>query len=483
MKLMKSKHVMIVAISASLGASPLRAKAIPQALGQVLSRVTASKLARSGVGTNSSLALAQDATAQASAIALQSRALPSPLTSPPFPFSDWAVNGGSPIGESWDASRGPLQNALFGKGWDSSRVHLYGWIDAGFDRSTSNHSNLPYLYAIQPNRPQLNQAVLRLERLPDTVQVSHLDWGFRVTGLAGIDYRFGLADGYFYDQLKSRNALYGWDIPEASAMLYLPKIGQGAVIQAGRYYSPTNTEGQLAPSNYLYSHSLTGNSDPYTYSGVNLQLRLSSHWSLFAGVHGGDDKSPFSKSAALNGELLAGWQDANNSNFLWGGFDSLGSGKFKNGHDDVQIFSLLWGHKFNEVWHTQTQIYYMWQYDAALGGNEVDGPTEPYAPGGGLGPIIPGQSHTLALVNYLSRKLNSRDALTLRTEFFDDAQGQRTGYANDYTTLTFGLTHYLNANCLIRPEIRFDNASKNAAYDNGTRKTQWTLAGDVIFRF
>jgi hypothetical protein len=411
------------------------------------------------------------------------RAQASPFSSPPNPFSDWAVNGGSPLGESWDASAGWLQNSLFGQKLDKSRIHVYGWVEAGFNRSTSNHSNLPYLYSLQPNRPALNQAVLRVERMPDTVQTAHPDWGFRITGLAGVDYRYALADGFFSSQLKSRNALYGFDAPELFGLYYLPHLAQGTVFQVGRYYAPPNTEGQLAPVNYLYSHALGANSDPYTYFGVNAQVRLSPFWSLLVGFHGGDDKSPFAKSAAPNGELMVGWNDHGNRDSIWAGFDSLGSGKFKDGHDDVQIFSVLWGHKIDSRWHTQTQLYYMWQYDAAKGGNEVDGPNEPFAPGGGLGPIIPGQSHTLAVINYLSRELDPKNLVTLRTELFDDAQGQRTGYANAYTTYTLGLTHYFNPSFLVRPEIRFDNADKNAAYDNGTRKTQWTLAADLIWKF
>jgi len=40
-----------------------------------------------------------------------------------------------------------------------------------------------------------------IERVPDTTQTDHIDWGFRLTNLYGFDYRFTTASGYFSQQL------------------------------------------------------------------------------------------------------------------------------------------------------------------------------------------------------------------------------------------------------------------------------------------
>ena len=42
---------------------------------------------------------------------------------------------------------------------------------------------------------------LRFERLPDSVQTNHIDWGFRSTTLYGIDYRWTTSQGWFSEQL------------------------------------------------------------------------------------------------------------------------------------------------------------------------------------------------------------------------------------------------------------------------------------------
>ena len=62
-----------------------------------------------------------------------------------------------------------------------------------------------------PNSIQLDQLVYKLEREIDWVQTDHIDWGFKTTGLFGIDYRYTTAGGVFSQQLLYHNNLYGFD--------------------------------------------------------------------------------------------------------------------------------------------------------------------------------------------------------------------------------------------------------------------------------
>jgi hypothetical protein len=56
-------------------------------------------------------------------------------------------------------------------------------------------------YGLVPNHIELSQGVLIFERVTDSVQTDHLDWGFKFTNVYGTDYRFTTAKGYFSDQL------------------------------------------------------------------------------------------------------------------------------------------------------------------------------------------------------------------------------------------------------------------------------------------
>jgi len=127
------------------------------------------------------------------------RALPAPLD-PLFPGSDYL--GPTPlIGLPDTDPEYPLEKALWSAfpALKANRIKVYGWVNVGFDFSTSNKSNIPESYAIVPNKLELDQAVVRIERVPDTVQRDHVDWGFRLTRctasiIAGRRRKDGLAD-------------------------------------------------------------------------------------------------------------------------------------------------------------------------------------------------------------------------------------------------------------------------------------------------
>src|SRR5260370_4528489 len=233
----------------------------------------------------------------------QRRALPAPLDGI-FPGSDYL--GPTPlIGVPDTDPVYPLTKALWtiAPALKNARIKVYGWINPGISVSTSNKSNIPESYAIVPNRIELDQAVLRIERLPDTVQTDHVDWGFRLTPMYGIDYRWTTSQGWFSGQLLKHNYLYGFDPVDAYALLYLPHVAQGMVIKAGRYISPPDIEAQLAPDNYLFTHSLMFTVDCYTQTGINANIKLSDHWPIMAGIHSRRNVSP--------------WKVAPNPTALW----------------------------------------------------------------------------------------------------------------------------------------------------------------------
>src|SRR3974390_2654846 len=226
------------------------------------------------------------------------RGFPAPESSPPYPFADWPY-GGSPTLGAPDTTGGPLMTALYtgehGKLWQDSRLKLYGWINGGFNVSTSDkhYGNAPAAYYIQPNSIQLDQAAFYIERVPDTVQNAHFDWGFRVPQLYGLDYRFTTAKGYFSQQLLNSNNHYGYDPVMAYVDLYFGQVAQGMNIRIGRYISLPDIEAQLAPDNYTYSHSILYTFDAYTQTGINVTTRLSNHWMVQVGLSAGNDVAPW----------------------------------------------------------------------------------------------------------------------------------------------------------------------------------------------
>ena len=420
------------------------------------------------------------------------RVLPSPLPAPPFPSTDWQY--GEPlIGLPEDASDGPLQKAL-GLAGDRSRIKIYGWVDPGFNLSSSKHINIPVSYDIQPNKLELDQVVLRIEREPNTVQTDHIDWGFRLSNVYGEDYRYTVARGWLSNGYFKHNNLYGYDPVEAYGLLYFPKVAQGMIVKVGRFISPPDIEAQLATNNYLYSHSVMFTYDAYTYTGVQTTFKLSKRVQLVLGVHGGDDVAVWDSAASWHGQAMLRWVAANNNNSLWGGINSLGNDQFRKGHDNKQAIVVTWGHKFNETFHMQTEAYYQWQFNGALAGTASYG-TVQYDAGGGPGPIIPGINQQLGFVNYFQMLLSTKSFISIRNDMFEDVQGQQTGFKTTYFSHTVGVNHFFTNWMQIRPELRYDwNSDLNLIGKNfqmvlpydatGIAKPhQLMFAMDMIVRF
>jgi len=423
-----------------------------------------------------------DTTISSSSAIVAVRVLPSPMASPPFPGSEW--DGAPIIGLANDETVYPLQK-LLSLAKNRSRIRIYGWVDAGGNLSSSKKSNAPTSYDLQPNTVQLDQVVLRVEREPNTVQTDHVDWGFLVDNIYGADYRYTLAKGIFSNQLLEHNHLYGYDPTQVYGLIYVPKVAEGMLIKIGRFISPSDIEAQWAPDNYLYSHSLMFTVDPYTFTGAQATIRLNKYFQFEIGANAGNDVAPWSNSANLNGMVMARWVAKNNNNSIYGGIPAIGSGYYTNEHDNLQMIVGTWGHRFSDKVHMMTEMYYMWQRNADEGGTVINGPAEPYYMATGAGMMVPGLSSAVGLVNYFQVLLSAKNYISIRNDFLNDPQGNRTGFVTAYSSHTIGFIYHFNSIVTVRPEVRYETAYANGVtpYDNGTKKDQYTLAADIFVRF
>ena len=68
--------------------------------------------------------------------------------------------------------------------------------------------------------------------------------------------------------MQKWNKFAGYDAPMIYGELYIPHVMEGLLIRLGRYISVPDIEAQLAPNNYMYSHSMTYGYDNYTNQGL-----------------------------------------------------------------------------------------------------------------------------------------------------------------------------------------------------------------------
>ena len=147
---------------------------------------------------------------------------PTPQSSPPMPFTEWPYGGTQNIGVTRPNSvDSPLMVAIantgLGKLMSDAHIQVYGWINGGGNISTNSvkpGGNAPAAYDYTPNTIQLDQAVLYIERLADTVQNDHVDWGFRFSALYGENYRYTTAYGLMSYQLLNHNLVNGYRLSD-----------------------------------------------------------------------------------------------------------------------------------------------------------------------------------------------------------------------------------------------------------------------------
>jgi hypothetical protein len=460
-----------------------------------------------------------------------------PETIPPMPFTEWPYGGSTSLGVTRPASiDSPLMVALadtsFGKLLAAGNVQIYGWVNGGANISTSSTpqgGNSPSAYSYRPNTAQLDQAVLYLERLPDTVQTDHIDWGFRLSAIYGENYRYTTAYGLASYQLLNHNNINGYDFPMMYAELFIPQIGEGGLmIRAGRFISVPDIEAQLAPNNYMYSHSMTYSFDNYTNTGVIGTLGVTKQLFLQFGVTAGTEALPNHLNARITNPYpnaiypdnsfrkdpgsqatftaCARYNTQSGNDNLNVCANGINNGEY--GYNNLQWYGFTAYHKFDDKWHVAYEAYYLHQNNVPNLNNpdvqtiNANGGTPFTAPGSGIKFNAPdealcssstvltctaGAYGTVAYINYTPDPLNN---ISLRPEFFWDKAGQRTGTKTRYSNLALGWQHWLSPQIELRPEIAYYKSLNGPAFNgNGNEgiapnKDHETLvSGDVIIHF
>jgi hypothetical protein len=426
-----------------------------------------------------------------------------PIPSPPYPASDWPIGGTQEIGAP-DYQSYQLQSAIDGDPIKLSKIKWYGWAAIGANGSTNNRGNAskgiaansPSAYDVYPNTIVLDQLALYTERLADTVQTDHFDWGFRITNLYGQDYRYTTSHGILSQQLLVKNAQYGYDPVMVYADLYFPKLGQGADLRIGRYVSLPDIEAQLAPNNYSYSHSILYTYDCYTMVGANLTVKVNDHWTLQGGISPGCDTAPWTHDAKLTGNVCAVYTWQKGGNALNVCDNTINDGKYA--YNNLTAFYITWYHSISAHWHTDTEGWYqymrdtpnMWWINTGVPYNPVSSPWPEnvsnnkfvYPGGPGSAPVTPSTLNfgavcenpntsftgphasycyapEWAMTNYVEHNFwNNAASLNMRSEIVNDIKGQRTGTPGIFEEHMVGFDFWAGTSVTFRPELSYTHS-------------------------
>ena len=458
-----------------------------------------------------------------------------PMTSPPMPFTEWPYGGTTSIGVSRPNSvDSPLMTAIantdVGKWLSDAHIQVYGWGNGGFNlsnNSTHPGGNFPVAYTYTPNKLELDQVVAYVERVPDTVQTDHVDWGFRASVLYGENYRYTTALGITSEQLLRHNSFDGYDFPMMYGELYVPAPLEGLVLRLGRFISLPDIEAQLAPNNYMYTHSLTYAYDNFTNTGLQATLAATKNIFVQFGVTLGSDTAawnygqtvpnPFpnplyphstylkdpGNQPSFTGCLRYQTDSGNDNVYLCA--DALNDGQW--GYNNLQWTGFTYYHKFNDKWHLATEAYTLAQnhvpnLDSPVASNIIAQGGTPFSPINGFTFNAPNAAHcgnttelycearSLAFLAYLNYRWTDFDNISFRPEFFDDMQGQRTGTKTRYVDFSLGWQHWFSPQVYVRPELGFYRSLDRPAFNGDAnagiapnRSNTYIFAADLIWKF
>jgi hypothetical protein len=458
-----------------------------------------------------------------------------PETTPPMPFTEWPYGGTTALGVTRTGSAdspfmAAISNTGFGSWLNSTGIQIYGWIDPGINISNESvrpGGNAPISYIYTPNTIQLDQAVIYIDRFPDTVQTDHIDWGMRLSGIYGENYRYTTAYGIASYQLLKKNNVNGYDFPMVYGELYIPQVADGLMLRLGRFISLPDIEAQLAPNNYMYTHSLTYAFDNYTNEGLVGTLAMTKNLFLQLGATVGTEAAPWhmnateanlmpgnplypgttfkkdpgsmpTATACLRYNWNDGWDDINAC------ANGINAGQW--GYNNLQWYGFTAYHKWNDNWHISFEFYDEHQDHVA----NVDNPTTAAIVAGGGTPFSPQfmpfnapngahcgpaggltcYAHATGAVAYINYSPDPLDNLSLRPEWYGDWQGQRTGTPAQYFGLGFGWQHWLSPQIEFRPEVDYYRSNGADAFNGDSNagipaNRNWIVVGamDMIFHF
>lgn len=360
-----------------------------------------------------------------------------------------------------------LRNSL--TDWTAEHhLRFFGWANGGYTQSSTGEG----LLAVEPRANRfgdtwlLNQGAFVLER---TLVPEAWSWGFRAEFYMG-------ADAALLHPLNgigpSQTPRFGYDFRQAYFSLHAPILTErGVDLKLGRQYTPLGYETAMAPYRPMYSQAYAW---IYSQNGATTGAIATIHVDPKLDVIGG---------ATLGVNSLFDWRGrapcyiARGIYWLQTDKRTKLVGTFYTGPQPIAAASGHVGQWQNEV---ELQLVHNVNRRLTLV-SETNFGSDKRDPANELNTSWWYGTSGFGIV-HVHRLLD----VNTRAEWFDDADGSRTGKKANYGETTAGLNFMPKRAFNLRPEFRYDLANNAVFGPAGTSRLvshQWTFAFDAMLKF
>lgn len=353
-----------------------------------------------------------------------------------------------------------MDNLGFARLFGDSGIRAFGWLESGYTASTSGSG----LLATQPRQNRygneflLNQIGFVIQK---PLQQDRFDIGFNVRYFAGADAALGQPLGGIDD--PPGNSRFSHDFRDLYLSAHLPILTErGMDIKVGRMNTIIGYNGFLAPyrpfysSDYQFFYSQDG-----AFTGFLTNLHVSDQLEIWNGMSFG--ANTFFEMRSDNSINYIGqinyWLTTEKRTRLTAslhcGPDAIFAAPGLGG-DFATIVELRVQHNWTDCFSQVVQSNMGWDTNT---------------------PVGTGAWYGLYTVGILH--LNRTWDTLGRIEWFNDADGTRTGIDANYSAVTWGLNWHPNQYLEVRPEIRGDFADRPAFGGGGNPDEKAQLTGVI----
>jgi len=359
-----------------------------------------------------------------------------------------------------------LDKTPIGDALTKANITIGGFVEGGYTYSMNPPAGgliTGNVFNHKQNRVVLDQADLNITRSVDPT-LGKFDIGGTVEGMFGYDAGFIHSNGiqdFYRGPGSPENQL---DLVQAFLTVTTPI--KGLEIEAGKFVTLLGQEVIDANGNQLYSHTyLFGDAIPFTQTGILGIYTLNDTMTITAGATRGWNQSSKDNNGSADFLGQFAWQMTKATKATVN--VSFGPQAAKDNHDYWTVIDLIVAQTVSD----QLTITFNGDYGDA-----------PHA-------LTTGSAQWYGGAVYGTLSLNKFVSLTVRGEAYDDQNGFTLGNGNmQVYEGTAGVTvtpmpdDVIGKNFVIRPEVRYDYASKGY-YNGGTRDSQTQVAVDAIFTF